>query len=270
MIQSRAVELNEKNIKAIWVFDGKPPEAKRDELRRRKEKKDKAKGAAEEAKEMGQTAQELKMQKMNIRVTDKMIKDTKNMLTLLGQIVVEAPAEAEAQCAEIVKAGKADMVYTGDMDVLTFGANKMLRRFSKDGTFVLINLQKVLDGFDMNMKEFIDLCILCGCDYTKTIRGVGPSKAFKMIEEHRNIEDALKAISNEKTKDKKNKFIIGDDFNYELAREFFIKPDVTDPAELCYKAAEFKPEEYKKFMIEEKNFGDVRINNVVSKVKKAK
>jgi flap endonuclease-1 len=54
-----------------------------------------------------------------------------------------------------------------DMDSLTFGSTHLLRGFnSKKEPISQINLQEVLDGFEMNMDEFIDLCILCGCDYT--------------------------------------------------------------------------------------------------------
>ena len=43
----------------------------------------------------------------------------------------------------------------------------------------------------MNMDEFIDLCIMCGCDYTMTIGGIGPVKAFNLMQENRNIEACL-------------------------------------------------------------------------------
>lgn len=30
---------------------------------------------------------------------------------------------------------------------------------------------QVLEGLGLNMDQFVDLCILCGCDYCDTIRG---------------------------------------------------------------------------------------------------
>ena len=39
--------------------------------------------------------------------------------------------------------------------------------------------------------KFIDLCILCGCDYTASIRGIGPHRALKWIQEHRSIAAGL-------------------------------------------------------------------------------
>lgn len=55
----------------------------------------------------------------------------------------------------------------------------------------------------MTMDEFIDLCIMCGCDYTKTIGGIGPVKAFKFMKEFGTIEKVLEHLENEKDDPKK-------------------------------------------------------------------
>ena len=47
--------------------------------------------------------------------------DLWKMLELFGVPVVQAPSEAEAQCALFVKEGIANAVATEDMDALTFG-----------------------------------------------------------------------------------------------------------------------------------------------------
>ncbi len=46
----------------------------------------------------------------------------------------------------------------------------------------------------MTHDEFIDLCILCGCDYTANINGVGPVKAFKFMKEEGTIENVIARI----------------------------------------------------------------------------
>ena len=61
----------------------------------------------------------------------------------------------------------------------------------------------MLAGFDMDMNEFIDLCILCGCDYTKNIGGIGPVRAFKLIQDEKNIENVLAKIEVDNADDKK-------------------------------------------------------------------
>jgi flap endonuclease-1 len=56
-----------------------------------------------------------------------MNQDVKHLLRLMGCPVVEAPCEAEAACAALVKSGQCYGAATEDMDVLTFGADRMLK-----------------------------------------------------------------------------------------------------------------------------------------------
>jgi len=45
-------------------------------------------------------------------------------------VCLQAPCEAEAQCAALVKAGKVFAVGTEDMDALTFGTTVLLRHLT--------------------------------------------------------------------------------------------------------------------------------------------
>lgn len=49
-----------------------------------------------------------------------MKEDAKLLIKLLGVPMIEAPCEAEAQCAALSKAGKVFGTATEDMDALTF------------------------------------------------------------------------------------------------------------------------------------------------------
>jgi len=42
--------------------------------------------------------------------------------------------------------------------------------------------------------QFIDLCILLGCDYCDSLRGIGPKRAVDLIKQHKTIEAAVKHI----------------------------------------------------------------------------
>jgi len=96
--------------------------------------------------------------------------DAIKMLRMLGCPVVEAPSEAEAQCVELVKGGKAHAVATDDMDALTFGTPKMYKGFKgRKDPVIEITLAPILEALNFSMEQFVDFCILCGCDYTGTI-----------------------------------------------------------------------------------------------------
>ncbi|EPB67292.1 XPG I-region [Ancylostoma ceylanicum] len=159
----------------------------------------------------------------------------------MGVPVVEAPCEAEAQCAALVKAKKVfavvfDSIFsaavysvygtaTEDMDALTFGSDVLLRHMTfseaKKMPIKEFSLSRILADFDMTKEQFIDLCILLGCDYCESIRGVGPKKAFELIKTYGDIETILENIDHKKYPPPEN-------WPYKRARELFINPEVAD------------------------------------------
>lgn len=86
----------------------------------------------------------------------------------------------------------------------------------------------------MDQDKFIDLCILCGCDYTTNIPGIGPVRAFKLIDECGTIENVIKKIEREnEDPKKKKKYTIPETFYYKEARELFRNPSaITEKAVL--------------------------------------
>lgn len=211
----------------------------------------------------------------SIRVTPEMMEDAKKLVKLMGAPVIQAPCEAEAQCAKIVSMGLAFGTATEDMDALTFGTNYLLRGFnSKKEPICQIDLALVLEGFAMTQAEFIDLCIMCGCDYTHTISGMGPVTAYKMIKEHGDIEGVLekvKELNEDRDPAKKQKYVIPDKFLYEESRELFTNPDaITDKEELEKQLLWEKPDEagLKEWLITSKGFTEVKVANGIERLNK--
>ena len=61
------------------------------------------------------------------QVTTEHNEDCKKLLRLMGVPVIDAPSEAEAQCAAMAKAGIVYGAATEDMDCLTFGCPRLIR-----------------------------------------------------------------------------------------------------------------------------------------------
>lgn len=158
-----------------------------------------------------------------------MVEDAKKILKLMGCPVIASPGEAEAQCAYMVANDLAYGTASEDMDTLTFGSNYLLRGFKATKEPVTqIELAEVLNGFGMTMDEFIDLCILCGCDYTNTVSGIGPTTAFKLIKDcGGTLENVLKRIERDNKDPKKRKKVgIPEEFLYEESRVLFKEPNI--------------------------------------------
>ena len=276
-IWSRTLRMMGEGLKPIYVFDGKPPELKSKELSKRKERAQAAAAQLDTAGEEVPDAELEKIAKRTVRVTPEQTAECIKLLRLMGLPVVQAPGEAEAQCVELVKSGKAWAVGTEDMDALAFGAPRMLRHLTyssnaarKQQTFgdgiIEYDLEKVLEGMQMPFAQFVDLCILLGCDYTSKLAGVGPVRALEGIRAHENIE-ALVEFLRSKAKSVEAFDENAEKFDFVAARELFAKPDVTpgDALEIAFTAPDV--EGLKAFLIDEKRFAEERILKGIEKLK---
>jgi len=185
----------------------------------------------------------------------------------MGVPVIEAPCEAEAQCAALNKAGKAFAAGSEDMDTLTCGAKVLLRKLTyseaRKEPIMEIHLDKVLKGLDLTMDQFIDLCILLGCDYADKIKGVGPKRALEFIKKYGSIEKIISSLD-------KDKFQIPENFPYEEIRAYFKNPEVQPPEECNLTFSDPDEEGLIQFLCKEKGFSEERVKSGIEKIKKSK
>ena len=114
---------------------------------------------------------------------------SKQLFDILNVPYYEAPLEAETMCADLCKRGVVDAVLSDDTDVLAYSSPVFLNKINTShGTCVRIFHSQVLESLDLEDREFLDLCIMCGTDYNKNIPRVGPENAYKYITKYRTIE----------------------------------------------------------------------------------
>ena len=115
--------------------------------------------------------------------------------------------------------GKVSVVITEDSDLIPFGVKKCFFKMDRVGNGIEVDLDQIDEVTDFNFKNFKDdmlltTCILSGCDYLESIKGIGFKKAFKLIHEYGDdLPSILKKIRRE------GKLIIPQDYekNFELA-----------------------------------------------------
>ncbi|KAI5631761.1 XPG i-region domain-containing protein [Phthorimaea operculella] len=263
----RTIRLVEAGIKPVYVFDGKPPDLKAHQLNKRAERREEAEKELQKATEAGDQTEIEKYNRRLVKVTRQHGEEARSLLKLMGIPVVEAPCEAEAQCAQLVKANKVFAVATEDMDALTFGSTVLLRHltFSEARKVPVqeIHLDRVLDGLGLTQNEFIDLCILLGCDYTGSIRGIGPKRAIDLVRQHRSIEEILKNIDT-------NKYPPPENWDFEQARRLFLEPEVDDASKIELKWSDPDEEGLVKFLCGDRQFNEERVRNGAKKLMKAR
>eukprot|EP00747_Dinoflagellata_sp_TGD_P202205 gnl/TRDRNA2_/TRDRNA2_75694_c1_seq1.p1 gnl/TRDRNA2_/TRDRNA2_75694_c1~~gnl/TRDRNA2_/TRDRNA2_75694_c1_seq1.p1 ORF type:complete len:397 (-),score=72.38 gnl/TRDRNA2_/TRDRNA2_75694_c1_seq1:28-1218(-) len=257
----------ESGIRPVYVFDGKPPELKLQEIAARQEKKQAADKALEDAKERGDDEEVQKQVGRTVRVSKEMTAGAKKLLRLMGLPIVEAPCEAEACCAGLCKAGLVYAAVTEDADCLTFGTpiliRNLLRAESAKISIYEINLDLALQQLDLTMDQFIDFCILSGCDYCDTIRGVGQSTAIKLLVQHGSLEKVIESLNPAKSP-------IPPRFPYKEARELFKSGANISALNVTL---EWKPpdlQNLKKFLVDNNSFREERVDRLLQRLKAAR
>jgi len=117
------------------------------------------------------------------------------LLGSLGLMTVKPNCEAERFCSMLCLEGLVAAVFSADTDNLAYGCPCFIKDISRDDslgevtevmTFAMY--ADVLQLMGITHQQFVDLCIMHGCDYNSRISRVGPATIEKLIREHGSIE----------------------------------------------------------------------------------
>ncbi len=183
------------NIELIFIFDGKPPSIKSDTIKDRKNKSDSAKvkmnnSCNQEDKD--------KYEKSSIRLSKEMIDDVKKLLNLMGiSYIHPSVGEGEAYAAELCRIGFVDYVLTEDMDTIVYGCPKLItnckdKTIKRKDIISIFDYNKIISGFNLTHDQFVEFCILCGCDYCSSVPKLGNVSALKLIKQYGTVEEIIK------------------------------------------------------------------------------
>ena len=105
----------------------------------------------------------------------------------------------------------------------------------------------------MNQEEFIELCIMLGCDYAGTVKGVGQVKALELMRKYKTVDACLASLD-------KSKYTIPETLLEEvkIAREEFVQPEVTPAKDVEIKWGECDADGLIQFLVTEKQFSEAR------------
>ena len=140
--------------------------------------------------------------KMQSRVpTYKDIKLCKKLFNFMNVKYIHADGEADEILASLEKNGIIEVILSADMDMLTYGISCLLNdmKSAKQGhTCKQYVLNDILSDFNWTHQQFVDFCILSGCDYVDRIPKLGVKTAKKFIDTHVTIENVVAALHRKK------------------------------------------------------------------------
>jgi len=173
------------NIKPIFIFDGKPPDEKKELINKRNDMKIVA-GTKQNAAEMEykilsevvtkssedyDKLDALKilinnLKKQGVRVSRSDADEARRLLTICKVEYYNAEGEADELCVNMVLSKKAWACMSDDMDMLVHGCTRVMRGFSLHShTVTFYNINGILRDLDLNMTEFRRIVVISGTDY---------------------------------------------------------------------------------------------------------
>ena len=137
-----------------------------------------------------------KLQKQIVNINYQDICLLKKMLQHMNIPFLTSKGEADFMCAQLSVSNKIDACLSDDMDILVCGCKKLIKL--NHGTIYEYNLEKILDILHITYPQFIDMCILFGCDYSISIPRLKPETIYHLILCYKSLENVLKFFDNDK------------------------------------------------------------------------
>jgi len=260
----RTINLLEKGIKPLYVFDGEPPEFKKKTRELRAKIKEEYEKKYNEAIKIGNYSEAAKYARALGKLTLEMVEDAKKLLTAMGIPWVQAPSEGEAEAAYLARKGRVDYSGSQDYDSLVFGSPQVVRNLTISekrklpgkNIYVevkpeIIILDDLLRYWGITREQLIAVAMLLGTDYNEKIKGIGPKTAVEIV---KRFKDPLKVIEYYKIPNGKEIF------------EFFLNPPAVD---VTPQWKEPNEEEIMRILVDEHDFNPDRVKKGIERLKKA-
>lgn len=211
------------NIVPLFVFDGIPPEEKKEKLQERRKMR------IEAAEQYAALMDDIETKNISVnntlrsvidrlertktRLSVKLIYEAKYLLKSCGIPYIDAVNEADELCAYLVNSGVAWAAISEDMDLFAHGCNRVIRYFSVfQQTCVVYELSGILSKLKMTMADFRSMCVVCSSDYDKE----GTVTVYDVW--HQGLT--------------KNQLVIDDDEMFKRIVEMFEMKDVGEKSEI--------------------------------------
>jgi flap endonuclease-1 len=191
----------------VFIFDGKPPDEKRELLDQRKQDKCLAKLEYNKLRAQLETDKSLDndekqdisnamdiLKKQFIYVQKDEILKVKELMRAFGVSYFDARGEADELCALLAIKKKVWACLSEDMDLFVYGCPRVLRYFSLiKHNAIIYHSYKIFEELGLSEKEFRQICILSGTDYniqsSKNTDLYSTLKLFKKYQKRANDEN---------------------------------------------------------------------------------
>lgn len=261
----RTSSVLQEGLLPVYVFDGAPHPLKKGVLEGRMRVRRRAEVEWREAQEAGDLERAMSKAQQTSRLTDEMVENAAELLSLLGVPTVQAPRDGEAQASHMAARGDVWATGSQDYDSLLYGSPHLVKNLGFSGrrklprrqTYVTVNIELIdlranLEAWELTREQLVDLAILVGTDFNEGIKGIGPKKALGLLREHGDLEGVLRAED----------LLLEE---YPDVRSIFLEPEVTEDYTLAW--GEPDEEGILAFLCGEYDFSRDRVASALEKVR---
>ncbi|MBU2100609.1 flap endonuclease-1 [Candidatus Micrarchaeota archaeon] len=263
----RTTNLLGRNIKPVFVFDGKPHELKEKTRQKRREIRTSAEKKMLEAQKKGDLETAKKFAQQTSKLTKEMIEEAKKLVEFMGLPVIQAKGEGEAQVSVMTEKGKLDGCVSQDYDALLFGTPILFRNITIGGKRKVpgrniyidsypekIELNKVLEKNNIDRKKLVWIAILIGNDFNEKFPKIGPKTALKLVKENNSFEEIIKQTGFEP------------EFDFREIEKIFLEPEYNKDYSIKFSSPD--REKVNELLCEQHQFSKERVKNTLDKLER--
>lgn len=176
-------------IRPILVFDGSVPDIKRHTVDKRKAERQAKQDRINASSDADEIA---RLEKSLITFPENTFDDVIQLCQIMHIPHLRANYEADALCIKLEQLGIVQGIVSNDSDILMFGGKNLYCNYDYTDSIDCINLPSILSQLSITYDLFVEMCVLCGTDYTvDTIPGVGSARALEIVRGGKRIVDFL-------------------------------------------------------------------------------
>lgn len=196
------------NIHVVPIFDGKPPDEKREALKQRSALRvqsvakkqilmDDMEHVPMSDEQRDVVVSVLRTLELNASYLTSDERDlAKQLFYACGIIPFNATGEADTVLAYFSKREEFDAIISNDLDLLARGVETLLvpDNYALPGDssgWTMYRLSDILTHTNLGYQQFVDMCVLMGCDYTAGRKSLPYKSAYWAIKYGKGIEYAL-------------------------------------------------------------------------------
>lgn len=147
-------------ITPLFIFDGKAPEDKMEEIMERRITRKKCKEIYKNIENNLNDREKIEMKRKIVKVTKNDTNAIKKIIDIYGMKYIISPGESDELCCKLVNSGRVYACMSEDMDMFLYGCKRVLRNYNGKNRISIYNINNILNHLNMDILSFKYLSFL--------------------------------------------------------------------------------------------------------------